>query len=253
MITVAIEYPFMLFKRKAIGSAPSSWNELTEKQFIAISRIISGERPDYKFLSVLTGINKDLLKKLSPYELLKLSEEINFISRAGSSHSDFIIRDIPGSGVKLNSPSAKLANVTFGQFIFMDAYYSDYSKTREETSLNKFVACLYQQENQKFSNELIQLRSQVVNRIDIDIRRAIAFNYSLVILWLQKAYPLVFSGTTGEDRSEEKEKPQSNSPWINIFESLVGEDLINRDRYADLPIHTVLRTLTRKYKENARK
>ena len=68
MISVAIEYPFMLFKRKAIGRAPSTWSELTEKQFIAISRIINGESPDYKFLSVLTGINKDLLKKLSPYE-----------------------------------------------------------------------------------------------------------------------------------------------------------------------------------------
>ena len=243
----------MLLKRKAIGRAPSSWNELTEKQFIAISRIINGERPDYKFLCVLTGIKKDLLKKLSHYELLKLSEEINFISRAGSSHSDFIISDIPGAGDRLRSPAAKLASVTFGQFIFMDAYYSDYSKTREEMALNKFIACLYLQENQKFSNELIQHRSEVVSRIDIHIRRAIAFNYSLIILWLQKAYPLVFSGTTGEDHSEEKEKPLTNSPWINIFESMVGEDLINRDRYADLPIHTVLRTLTRKYKENARK
>lgn len=253
MIEIEIEYPFMLFKRKAYGRVPSSWEELTEKQFVAISRIISGESPDYRFLSLLTGITKEILRKLSSYELLKLSEQINFFGHAGSSHSDFIIRELSAGDLHLIAPKPKLADITFGQFIFMDSHYSDYFLLKEEAALNKFIACTYLQPGEKFSNERILLRSEVIGSTEIHIRKAIAFNYSLIVSWLQKAYPLIFRESLLEQDPPSKEVSLHNSAWINIFESMVGEDLINRDHYAELPIHTVLRTLTKKYKENARR
>ena len=158
MIDIVVEYPFMLFKRKAIGRAPSSWAELTEKQFIAISRIVHGADPDYKFLSLLTGINKDLLRKLSSYELLKLSQEIDFIGKAGSFHSNFIIGELPRLGRRYFAPKPKLEGITFAQFIFMDAYYNDWTAFKQETALNKFIASLYLHNNEKFSNEIIEER-----------------------------------------------------------------------------------------------
>lgn len=251
MIDVVVEYPFMLFRRKAVGKAPSAWNELTQHQFIAISRVVNGKTPDYRFLSVLTGIPKELLKKLSAFELLKLSERINFIGRAGASHSDFIIGELYTPPHRLLCPTPKLGSLTFGQFIFMDAYYNDYAFSKDEAALNKFIASIYLPKGEKFNSEMIQGRVDIVVKTDIHTRRAIAMNYSLVAAWLQLAYPLVFSESKQSEPDQEP-KPPSSSPWIGIFESLVGDDLINRDRYADLPIHTVLRTLTKRYKENAR-
>ena len=256
MIDVVVEYPFMLFKRKAIGRAPSSWAELTEKQFIAISKIVHGGAPDFKFLSILTGVNRDLLKKLSPFQLLELSETIDFIGKAGSSFSNFIIGELPQLAKKCTAPKPKLEGITFGQFIFMDAYYSDWSAFKSETSLNKFIASTYLHLNEKFTQEVIEERLELIERIDVDIRQAIAFNYSLIIFWLQKAYPLIFPDTEEKEESEQSEQPekkQYKSGWLKIFESMVGDDLINRDKYAELPVHTVLRHMTKKYKDNARR
>jgi len=250
MMDVLIEYPFMHFKRKAAGKMPVSWQELTESQFIAISRVIDGADPDYRFLSVMTGIQGELLRKLSAYELLKLSEGIDFIGRAGDSYSAFIIRQLPWD--HLTAPKSKLSGLTFGQFIFADAYYNDWCQLQQETSLNKFIVCLYLVPGEVFNHENIEQRILPIGKIDLSIRKAIVLNYGLISVWLQKAYPLLFVDHAEGTPREEHPKPQQ-SGWVNLFESMVGEDLINRDRYAALPLHTVLRHLTNKFKENARK
>lgn len=253
MIDIAIEYPYLFFKRRAKGKSPSSWAELTERQFIAISSTINGDEPDFRFLSVLTGISKNLLKKLSPFDIYKLSEGIDFVSQSGNSHSAFIISKIPGTDFV--APKPKLAGLTFGQFIFTESYYNDWMSTKNETALNNFVASLYLPYNEKFNNESIPNRLGNIANTDLDILKAIALNYSLMMIWLQKAYPLIFQ-TPADDPdsavSVDEIRPKQ-SGWLKLFESLVGDDLINRDRYAELPIHTVLRHLTTKYKESIRK
>ena len=253
MIDVVVEYPFMLFKRKAIGRAPSSWEELTEKQFIAISKIVHGADPDYRFLSTLTGINKELLRKLTPYSILKLSQEIDFIGKAGILYSKFIISELFWMGAQCIAPKPKLEGITFGQFIFLDAYYRDWSDFKQESALNKFVASLYLHKNEKFSSDLIDSRLVLIERVNPDIKKAIAFNWGLVIVWLQKAYPLIFREQEELEEQPANGKTQPNNGWISIYESIVGDDLINREKYAELPLHSVLRHLTKKYKENARK
>ncbi len=245
---ISITYPFLIFKRKASGKAPTSWEELTERQFIAISRTIHGSAPDFRFLSVLTGIDQSLLKKLHPFDLLKLTEGIEFVGKAGNSHFEFIIREI--AGTDFVCPKPKLGAMTFGQFIFADAYYNDWMATKNETALTNFVASIYLLTGEKFDSETIPERVWTIINLDIDIRKAIAFNYGLILVWLQKCYPLIFQESSGDGIAQ---KPQSQSGWLKLFDSLVGEDLINRDRYADLPVHTVFRHLTTKYKDNARK
>ncbi len=258
MVAIAIEYPFLFFNRKTKGKAPSTWDELTERQFLAISRTINGTEADFRFLSVLTGISKNLLKKLSPFELFKLSEGIDFVGQAGNSHSAFIIGKIPGTDFV--SPKPKLAGMTFGQFIFTESYYNDWisgSKAEskpDEKGLNNFVASLYLPSNKNFTNETILIHAGKIANTHLDIRKAISFNYSLVMIWLQNSYPLIFQTPSGDsDIAHADAIRPKQSGWLKLFESLVGDDLIYRDRYADLPLHTVLRYLTNKYKENVRK
>lgn len=252
MINIAIEYPVLFFKRTVKGQAPSSWSELTRRQFIAISRTVNGAEPDFRFLSQLTGISKKLIKKLSPYELYQLSEAIDFIGQAGNSHSAFIITRIPGTDYV--SPKPKLGGMTFGQFIFTESYYNDWLATKAEADLNNFIASLFLTQGEKFDSETIAENAVKIKLVDLDIRQAIAFNYGLILVWLQKCYPLIFQekAETSQDLSSSDKQPKQ-SQWLKIFESLVGDDLINRDRYAELTVHAVLRYLTNKYKENARR
>jgi hypothetical protein len=251
MINIAIEYPVLFFKRTATGQAPTSWGELTRRQFIAISRTVNGAEPDFRFLSQLTGIRKNLIKKLSSYELFQLSEAIDFIDQAGNSHSAFIITKIPGTDYV--SPKPKLGGMTFGQFIFTESYYNDWQVTKAEADLNNFIASLFLTQGEKFDSETIAENAVKIKLVDLDIRQAIAFNYGLIMVWLQKCYPLIFQekAEASPDLPSPDKQPKQ-SQWLKIFESLVGDDLINRDRYAELSVHAVLRYLTNKYKENAR-
>ena len=251
MIDIAIEYPILFFKRTATGKAPSTWAELTEQQFIAISRTVNGMEPDFHFLSILTGIDQNLLKKLSPFDLFKLSEAIDFIGRAGNSYSAFLIPKIPGTDFV--APKHKLAGLSFGQFIYTESYYNDWLSGKDETALNKFIASLYLNPNEKFKSELIGNKAEKIKSVKMDIRQAIAFNYGLIMIWLQKCYPLIFQDKSGTNTEpiQAKERSRSSS-WLKTFESLIGDDIINQDRYAELSIHVVLRYLTNKYKESSR-
>jgi hypothetical protein len=73
--------------------------------------------------------------------------------------------------------------------------------------------------------------------------------------WLALAYPLIFQEKAENPPSGDKptDGGRRQSPWIKVFDGLVGDDLINRDRYAELPVHTVLRFMTEKSKERMRK
>ena len=210
-----------------------------------------------KFISIFTGIKEKLIGKLHPFSLLKLTESIEFVGKAGNVHSKFIIREL--GSTRLTAPRARLENVTFGQFIFSDAYYSGWMEKKEEKVLNNLLATLYLLPEEIFFSDSIPDRISAIEKIDLDTRKAIAFNYGLILMWLQQCYPLIFQSKNDDPDSVETHSDASLRPnrkqsgWITLFESMVADDLINRDRYAELPIHAVLRHLTAKYKENARR
>ena len=263
MTTITIEYPFFTFKRKVTGSVPQRWEEVTEKQFIALARILSGEELNFRFLAVLTGIRERLIRQLTPFEIFSITEGIDFISRSGNFHYDFFIKRIPGT--KLTAPKPKLSGMTFGQFIYTESYYNDWitvsregKESKDDKTLNNFIASLYTLQNSKFSEVLIPKNARQIGKSPFFLRNAIAFNYAFVMVWLQKSYPLVFQEKgEGADEKGKADKKLSDSArqntWLKLFDSLIGDDLINRDRYAELPIHVVLKHLTAKYKENSRR
>jgi len=256
MTNLEIDYPFFFFSRKAKGTLPGSWSELSEKQFIAVSKLVNGGEIDFQFLSVLTSFPKRLIKALSPYQLAKLSDQFDFIINGSKSHNAFYSARLKGTN--LYSPKPKLAGMTFGQFIFADAYYNSWLATKDYETLTKLIASLYLFSDEEFKESAISGKNLLVEKLPKDLRLSIAFNYSLIVSWLQQAYPLIFHSpfhlpdpTVKEDdiRPDIRIK---DSGWLKIFESLVGEDLINRNKYARLPVNVVLNYLTVKYKENAR-
>jgi hypothetical protein len=252
MNDIIIEYPFWGFKRKARSQVPTSWAELTEQQFLAISEIIDGKERGFDFLKTMTGFKAKLLKRLDPYYILKLAGGIEFIGSADNFHHSFIISKIPGS--TLTAPKPKLEGMTFAQFIFCDSWYSDWASRKDETTLNSFIAALYLPDGKNFVNRSVGFSTWKASRTDFTIRKAIALNWSLVMAWLSKAYPLIFREPVEKEPTAGSETTGAKqSPWIKLFETLVGDDLINQDKYADLPVHTVFRHLTEKYKANARK
>ena len=254
MTNLEIEVPFFFFTRRAKGSLPGSWNELSEKQFIAVSTLVNGRAIDFQLLSVLTTIPKRLIKALSPYQLAKLSDQFDFIGNASKSHNAFFSARLKGT--KLYSPKPKLAGMTFGQFIFADAYYNSWLSDKADETLTKLIASLYLFNDEEFNEAAISGKKSLVEKLPGELRLSIAFNYSLVVSWLQQVYPLIFHSTGNHPDpavSADNIRPDSRSKdsgWLKLFESLVGDDLIHRNKYAELPVNVVLNYLTAKYKEN---
>ena len=245
MTTIELKLPFLCFHRYLRKIVPESWIEITGKQLIAISEVVPGQRSDeVGFLSSLTGLNKKLINRLSPFVHYWIYKNLEFLTDSEPCSHFFIIKELPGT--RFVAPDQKLSRMSFGQFIFCESYHSDWWKSQEPEKLYRFVASLYLEKDERFNPDSIELKVNTLKKVNIKILKAIAFNYSMVLRWLQKRYPMVFQEGKKQD-DPELNKMMETSVWVKLFESLVGEDLIHRDAYADLPVHAVLKYLTCKY------
>jgi len=247
---VAIKYRrFWPFFRKMSVEIPSSWAEINRKQFLLISQLQEKQLDNSKFLSDFTAIPVKILAMMPDYFLWKIGRLLDWITEKPQVNR-FFIREIKSGDLHLYSPLNKLKKVTFGQFIFADTAYSDLSVSESNNDLNRLVASLYLPQGEIFSDDLSGKRIPAISKTNYDTRKAIALNYGLVRTWLSEIYPMVFMSG---DKNKNQEPQSSSQAWIKAFESIVGDDIVNQDRYADLPVHSVLRYLTKKSKEYYKK
>jgi hypothetical protein len=242
MKTIQIEYRFLWFTRRLNGAIPASWEEITPRQLIAIARNYLSESSDDELLSILCGVRKNTIRKLDAYQLFSLAGELSFLSDY-KPFSHFIIHRA-GS---LQAPKPRLEGMSFGQFMFVDSYYSIWLSSQKDADLNKFIAALYLPEGEVFQSVKMPARENVAASLPLMLKLAISINYRLIREFLSHAYPLIF---------QKPDAGASRNPgdgWVRVFESVVGDDIVNQDRYAELPLHSVLRWITKKVKENAKR
>lgn len=242
MKTIEIGYRKFWMNRVAKSSIPERWEEVTPRQLIAIARNYLGESSEDKLLSLMCGVRKKLIRNLDTYQKLSLAEELNFITDY-KPFSHFIIRR---AGV-LRAPKPRMQAMTFGQFVFVESYYSNWLQSQKDEDLDKFIASLYLPEGVKFQSENIAVQALIAGKVSLIMKLAISINYRLVKEFLAHAYPLIFQ------KSKLGAKPGSGDGWVKIMESVVGDDIINQDKYAGLQLHNVLRFISRKIKENSKR
>ena len=249
-------HKWLNWKRIAAGLHPESWNEVTPAQLIAIATTYKGKISDVNFLHIMTGIKKRILRKLDPYHHYKLIELLDFIYDLKPFNS-FIIKKLNIQGRSFFSPKPNLKNMTFGQFIFIDSYFANYQTTYHKSDMDNFLAALYLPTGEKFDENYLEKHSPLMAKVDTITREAILINYMLIKEWLTESYPLLFCKRE-EDDQQQKEKPENKKQhdsmaWVKILESIVGDDIINHDRYTQVPLHNMLRFMTGKLKENIKK
>ncbi|HCY39939.1 MAG TPA: hypothetical protein DHV48_01035 [Prolixibacteraceae bacterium] len=259
MLTIEVKYrpvSWLPFSGKAESKVPQNWGDVSQKQLIAIACLYKSAISDIDFLKSMSGLKKNILNKLSDFELYKLMEIFEFVADQKPYH-EFIIQKLSVSRYPvLYAPSPKLKGVTFGQFIFADTYFANYQQSNYEDDLNKFIASLYLGKNEKFEERLIQERFLCIGKLDMNIRQAIVMNYQLIHEWLALAYPLIFQKReemSNDDGTDRKRPVSDQSPWIKVFQNFVGDDILHDEAWAAKPVNTIFAYMTRKYKENARK
>ena len=257
MENIILEYrpiSFLKFVRTYNGSFPSTFAELKPSQFVAIAQLINGTISETQFLKIMTGIPKistDLLSDFDIFSLMQLFDPFMEVKP----YDTFIIPEIHVKVKYFYSPNRKLVRMTFAQFIFTESYFTDYQTDKNPVTLHKFIASLYLQPFTNFDETKITENSTIISGTKPEILDAIVINYVLIREWLAQSYPLVFQeGEPEEVKKQPKtHKNPGNTGWIKIFENIVGDDLINHDRYAMLPLHNVLRWMTNKIKESLRR
>lgn len=242
MKTLAIIYKQFGIRRSTQGSIPTRWDEVTPEQLTAIAKNYLSECSDTEMLSTLCQIRKGIIRKLDNYQKFQLAEQLNFVT-SYKPFSHFIIKKL---GI-LRAPKPRLEAMSFGQFMFVDSYYSVWLETQNETDLNKFISALYLPKGKTFNQENLIVYELIAGRYPSTVKCAISINYRLVKEFLIHAYPLVFQ------KSAEGKKSPETSPWVKVLETIVGDDIVNQDKYAELPVHVVLRFITKKIKDSAKR
>lgn len=237
MITVELEYrpfAFIPLVRRVEKRLPSRWSEMKPDQIIAIPSLQRDLLDDRKILQIFLGIKRSIAKRIDNYQILHILRNLKYI-REPEPLGSFVIKKIMG----FNAPDDNLKGITFGAFIFADTYYQNYLGGKRE-DLARFIACLYT-DRKGFNEKLIERHAKIIRGAGFTTCEAIAINYALVREWLARAYPYVF-------QKVEQGKADKSKGWVGIFDMLVENDLGNQDKYAQLPVSTVLRYLNNRTK-----
>jgi hypothetical protein len=244
MKDILIKYHLFIFPIKIRRSAPEHWRELTRRQFLAVVRLFSSEKnSEIDVLQNIYYINRFIINRLSGFEIFVMFNILDFLNQL-SPCSRFLIPNIN----EYCSPKPRLEGMSFGQFMYADTYFMDYLDNQEPESLNKFMASLYLKANEEFSEKSIEATAKVMEKQGAIIKEAVLLNYRLIKEFLIEAHPVLFTRSKNAEEVVVKRK----FSWLNVYDGLVGDDIINRDKYAAMPVQEVFRYLSKKLKKNAR-
>ena len=238
---------------------PERWDELSPRQLRVIGGIFSKQpMQDADLVARFFNIPRVIIRRLDPFYVYNILYDVDFLSSYSPWHK-FMIASLKG----YSAPKGRLEGMSFGQFVFADTYYINYSRLHDKTLLNKLIATLYAPAGESFDEKLINARAEEMDSLPEAVKQAVLINWTLVKEWLTVSYPLVFIKPGEEDKKKPQEeedqpakkerKPTPSDDWVKIFDNLVSDDLVNADKYAAMPVHTVFRYITRKIKENAKR
>ena len=242
---ITLTYPilFGLRLKEVQTNHPDKWEELTPSQLVALARLMQLEITEEDLLMEMLGLSRNVIRKLDAFQRYKLSELLDFL-KDRTPYDRFIQPEVMG----LKAPADGLQDVSFGEFIHIDTFYMNYQERNHPDDCLNLVSCLYvfpdkAGKRPEFTGDITTHRAALMSEAQ---REAICINYGLIRTWLAKAYPEVFP----EPKPGEKKQKQSGNGWVDVYDSLVGDDLVNSDKYANLSCTEVLRYMNKKIKES---
>lgn len=252
MKEIMVEYkPFWKVKLKYKRLMPEHWHEMSERQLKAIAAAQYEMFSDRQLIRRMYNLNSIVAHTMNSYHVFILLQQLTFMNEF-TPVDRFIIKKINN----LCAPDDKLGNMWFGQFIFADTYFAEYLRTQRQDQLNKFIAALYLPKGKAFDEDMIDRWAAQTAKIRDEIKYAVVINYRLIYEWLSASYPLLFAKQEIPEDKKKEEKKNDNkksADWVVVFDNIVGDDIVNSDRYARLQVHTVFRFITAKIKEHLRK
>ena len=243
--------PFIPIYRKKWICFPERLEDLSGKQFLALSDYIHEKGSHVPFLSAVSGIPKKQCRMLDEYQVYSLLNLTDSIFEPEGTTKHFFHK-IKVKRQTLHGYLDGFKYVKFGEFIFADTYYQAY-RAGKQSMLEKFIAVLFRPSLPEskgdlripFNEEDVDDRQAVINKIPARVKKAIALNYALIRRDLEKKYPFVFP--------ESNDQFSGSGSWVDVYDSVVGDDMIHSKEYADLYLTTVMRKINKAIKEEMKR
>jgi len=212
-------------------SLPSTWNELTSRQLLFISRLFHEKLPLVDFrvraLREFLSIKKKAFTKIDPEDAHFLCETLDFLTKEVTLTRN-VIPMIRIGLRKYYGPSDAMTNCTFGEFTLACSALDDYQKTAEEKYLDQLVAILYrprkfcwslrkyftdnQDPRAKFMNRTLKRRARKIGKLDHCIKYSVYLFFNGVLNSLPSLYPYVYS--------QKDEADSQDTGWATLIISL---------------------------------
>ncbi len=255
MRELKVEYKIAGIRKSRLIQVPSNWKDLTPDQFIVVAKVYINDISETEFLKQFFGLSKRLINRLDYYNKYKILELVEFVRDARVPLSDFLLPVIPGTD--LFAPGPRLSGVCLQQFMTVDTFFSKYVATEEEMYLDHMVAALYLRKNERYvlldkDSDMVLLdiarNSQEIQRVSPSVKMAVFLNYILIKKWLGSAYRHLFPEPE-EVSTSAGSKNVGTVKWLDIFDSFVGENIPDMDKYQSMPVMDAFRIMNRKIKE----
>jgi len=212
-------------------SLPSTWNELTRKQLIYVSRLFSCKLNLFDFrvkaLREFLSIKGKTFKRIDPEDAHFLCETLDFLTKEIS-----LIRNVMPvirAGLRrYYGPSDAMTNCTFGEFTLASSVLDEYHKTGSEDHLDQLIAILYrpkkmfwfirknltdhQDTRVRIMNRSLKKRACRMAKIDHCIKYSVLLFFTGILNSLTSLYPYVY-------RQKDETESQDNC-WASLIISL---------------------------------
>ncbi len=213
----------------------ATWDELSRRQLELLLPVLYGQHPAanqqrIEVLEVLLGVSRPLLLRLTPVQLLQVFWLTDFLLAAPIALTRQLLPQVKPALLlpTYYGPSAELANVSFLEFAFADAYFVAYANTQEAQWLDLLVATLYRPGRRlaeglaagdrrlPFNEHLIEVQAARLARLPRLLRLAILTWYRGCRHALEQRYPHVFTPA-----HEEQAKAHPDG-WAYVLREMSG-------------------------------
>jgi hypothetical protein len=252
MIPFTLTYRKYGIRRKVSGQIPGSWNDLTERQYLAAVDVMTGKVNDRNFISGMFMIPESISGALDPWYEYVLAGKLSFLKNRKPMASHFFIRRIG----RLYAPEDELQGVSLQQFMTVDTFFERFARVYEEEKmqydiLDSMIGALYLRKDQTYFLEdnrhrLVDIEKNAVEagKYGIPERMGVFLNWVMIRAWLSRAYPSLFPESVEKEKRSDSKKKKNN--WLAVFDAFVDDHIADMEKYQKMECTDAFRVMNRR-------
>ncbi len=244
---------------------PSTLAEMTGDHFLAAAKMVLSGSADDETLAILTGMPRDVLRKLDRFQRYSVEDLFSFLYRISPedlSFKEWKLGNLCVDGTDYYGPTSNFGNVTWAEFVYVDQCMIN--------GLHKAaVAALYRPQRKEYDGETDRRipftiygtthRFALFETVPESEILAVVLNYrAMRRAALEEKYPRIFPYHDSTPDPDEDTETQSDDiaagfSWTQVHRALLGDRIEEEDKFLNLNVHTVLHRLDAVIEENRRR